>query len=1013
MIPALPVSPEISPVYRDFLSALAAAGFRGEVTERWADRTVLATDNSVYQLSPQAIIFPKNTADLSITMRLGSEPRFAGVEFAPRGGGTGTNGQSLTTGIMVDLSRHMNAIVEINVEERWARVQAGAVKDDLNKRLARHGLFFTPELSTSNRATIGGMINTDASGQGSVIYGKTRNHVLELTSVLADGTVWRSCPLTDQELSPVRSRDDLVGAVHRTVDDIQKTYAAEIEARFPKLNRCLTGYDLAHIRDEHGRFNLNSILCGSEGTLALIAEAKLNLMPIPKTSALIIISYDDFDATLRDAHSILARRPASVEAIDARVLGLAQQDAIWPTVKELLPLQSGARPTLGINIVEFIGDDETQVESQIQSLAGDLNASAHRGRQTYSIVRGNQVAQIWTMRKRAAGMLSNMPGEKRPITFVEDTAVPPENLADYILEFRAVLDSYGLQYGMFGHVDAGVLHVRPAIDMKDPEDAKLLRKVSDKIADLTLKYGGVLWGEHGKGMRSEYAPSYFGPLYTQVRAVKGVFDSRNQLNPGKVASPDKQALLKVDGVLTRGELERHIPPSVREDFAKAVFCNGNGACYNFDPDDPMCPSWKGTRERRHSPKGRATLTREWLKRLSVAGSNPIAEVQRLRSIPAWRSWPARVRNSVRAAYGERDFSHEVKEAMDGCLACKSCVTGCPIKVDVPSFRSKFLELYYGRYLRPVKDYLVGSLEQMLPKVAAAPGLYNTLVGSSIGKAFFAKLGLMDLPALSKIKFAAEIDRRGVRWAGAKALTALDARDKATSVVVVLDAFTRYYEPEVVLDVLDLIKAIGFQPYLAPFSPNGKALHVHGFLADFERVAQYHAAQLRSLAASGVPLVGIDPAMTLTYRAEYREALKADETPEVLLLQEWLARQPLKRCAKAGGTYRLIPHCTERAIAGASLVAWRQIFDQLGLRLEIASAGCCGMAGTYGHEAQHRETSARIYDLSWRAQIAASSQTTLATGYSCRSQVKRLQGSRLRHPAQAMLHAIQGRVQKSD
>src|SRR5690349_7111968 len=334
MIPRLAETAPVQADYLDFLKALEAQGFKGDIGPDYANRTVLATDNSIYQVLPQGVIYPRDADDLALLARLAGEERFRGVELCPRGGGTSTNGQSLTDGIVVDVSRHMNRILEINVAERWARVEAGVVKDQLNAALEPHGLFFAPELSTSNRATIGGMINTDASGQGSCRYGKTRNHVLELTSVLLDGTVLTSGPLDDQELQQIQQRPGIVGALHRLVDAIQREQADQIAAHFPKLNRCLTGYDLAHIRDERGRFNLNAILCGSEGTLALIAEAKLNVVPIPKHSTLVNVRYGSFDAALRDAQELIRFGAASIETVDSRVLGLAHDDVIWESVRQ-------------------------------------------------------------------------------------------------------------------------------------------------------------------------------------------------------------------------------------------------------------------------------------------------------------------------------------------------------------------------------------------------------------------------------------------------------------------------------------------------------------------------------------------------------------------------------------------------------------------------------------------------------------------------------------------------------
>ena len=695
--------------------------------------------------------------------------------FAPRGGGTGTNGQSLTEGLVVDVSRHMNRILEINPEERWVRVQAGVVKDQLNAALAAHGLFFPPELSTSNRATIGGMISTDACGQGSCLYGKTRDHVLELTTVLLDGTVWTSGPMEDEALRRVQRRTDRVGAVHRLVDTIQREQAGLIATHFPKLNRCLTGYDLAHIRDAQGRFNLNAILCGSEGTLALLAEAKLNVLPIPKHTALVNVRYGSFDAALRDAQELVRFGAASIETVDSKVLALAQDDVIWDSVRSYFPEDNGERAT-GVNLVEFVGDTEAEVEAPLARMIAALTESGQvRGRRGFTVARGEaDVNAIWDMRKKSVGLLGNMQGDKRPIAFVEDTAVPPEHLADYIAEFRAALDARGLAYGMFGHVDAGVLHVRPAIDMKDPAQEGLIRAVTEDVVRITKKYGGLLWGEHGKGVRSEFSPQFFGPLYPTLQSIKAAFDPRNQLNPGKIAAPEEGELLRIDGLPTRGRLDRTIPAPVRAAYDEALHCNGNGACFTWDPDEAMCPSYKATRDRRHSPKGRASLTREWLRQLAALGFDPVAEAASLRQRPGWRGLPERLRNTLARRRGEPDFSHAVKDAMDGCLACKSCTGQCPIKVDVPTFRAKFLELYYSRYLRPARDYLVGSLETMLPALGKMRGPYNLVLDSPPGRAAMRAIGLVHTPTFSRISLRRELGARGIEDATPHALAALSA-----------------------------------------------------------------------------------------------------------------------------------------------------------------------------------------------------------------------------------------------
>jgi len=1006
MIAQLSPSTTLNTDYQQFLKALETSGFRGEISADYASRVVLATDNSIYQRLPQAAVFPRDADDVALLARLIAEPAYQKVVITPRGGGTGTNGQSLTDGIVVDLSRHMNRILEINVEQRWVRVQAGVVKDQLNAALKSAGLFFAPELSTSNRATVGGMINTDASVQGSCTYGKTRDHVLELHMVLRGGERLHGRPLEESELAAECAREGRAGEVYRCARQIIDEQGELIRETFPDLNRCLTGYDLAHLREADNRFNLNSVLCGAEGSLGFVVEAKLNVLPIPKHTMLVNIRYAGFMDALRDARALMELKPLSIETVDSKVLLLAMQDIVWHGVAEYFP-ESAERPTLGINLVEFCGDDPEELQGRVEAFVQHLGTDATVERLGHTLAVGHAaVNRVYGMRKRAVGLLGNVAGEARPQPFVEDTAVPPQHLAEYIAELRDLLDSHQLQYGMFGHVDAGVLHVRPILDMKDPQQAALVRPVSDGVAALTQRYGGLLWGEHGKGLRSEYAPAFFGDLYPALQALKAAFDPFNQFNPGKIATPDipGAALLKIDEVTLRGELDRQIDEKVWQDYGAAMHCNGNGACYNFDPDDAMCPSWKATRQRAQSPKGRASLIREWLRLQGEAGVDVLADASR--RPPFFSTLLQRWRNS-RAQ--EHDFSHEVYDAMAGCLACKSCAGQCPVKVNVPDFRSRFLELYHTRYLRPARDYLIASLEYTIPYMARIPFLYNGLMGASFSRGLIERLGgMVDVPLLSRFDFHAAMRRWQVQPASVEVLSALTEAQRERSVVLVQDAFTRYFEAPLLADLIELISRLGYQVYLAPFSANGKPLHVQGFLSAFNRAALRNAGQLRALAEIGVPLVGLDPAMTLVYRQEYLKVPGMEKCPEVALVQEWLLNvmpEPVdRRCEE---TFRLLAHCTEKTNAPAATRQWEQVFERVGLKLTTQATGCCGMSGTYGHEARNRQTSAVIYEQSWAKQIEAPVEKgeALATGYSCRSQVKRQADQQLRHPLQVVLETL--------
>lgn len=1017
MIPAITQVQTTEILYVKFIEALKTSGFSGDLNADYANRIVLSTDNSIYQMLPQGVLYPKSVEDLVVIARLAGEERFKDVGLSARGGGTGTNGQSLTDGLIVDLSKHMNEVLEINAEERWVRVQTGVVKDQLNRALKPYGLFFAPELSTSNRATVGGMINTDASGQGSCMYGKTRDHVLSLQSVFLGGDLWTSEPLTDDQLAAIKQRDDRIGDIHRIVDGIFTEKKTLIDAKFPKLNRCLTGYDLAHIRDEEGRFNLNSVLCGGEGSLAFIAEAKLNVLPIPKFAALVNVKYDSFESSLRDATDLMSWQPTSIETIDSKVLNLAMNDIIWDTVSDYFP-QSPDEPEIrGINLVEYTSDDENELREKVEKLEQHLNKIAGQSGKSFghSVVYGaSEINKVWAMRKKSVGLLGNGKGQERPIPFVEDTAVPPENLADFIMEFRQVLDDRNLQYGMFGHVDAGVLHVRPAIDMKDEAQAPLIREITDQVVALTRKYHGLLWGEHGKGVRSEYSPEFFGELYPELQKIKGAFDPCNQMNPGKIATPaiDGAELLKIDAVPTRGDFDRQISPEARAEYDSAMFCNGNGACFNYDPNDAMCPSWKGTRKRTDSPKGRSSLIREWLRLMEKSGTNLLTEAEKAKK-GFVRNLPARIKNTLSRKKGEYDFSHEVHESMMACLACKSCVGQCPIKVNVPDFRARFLEVYYARYLRPMKDYMVGSLEYMIPFLSRFPQPYNWAMENKTLKGIFRhQVGMVDSPSICKNSLISGMKARGVQFATPKLIKALPLEDREKAVVIVQDAFTSYFESQLVLDLIDLLTGLDYHVLVAPFKPNGKPLHVHGFMNAFSKAAKTNTDMLAEIESTGVPMIGIDPSMTLTYRQEYGYVIPEKDLPKVQLIQEWLASEGDKLSAIAvkpeeAKAFKLLAHCTEKTSAAPSIRQWQEIFSALGHDLSVQAVGCCGMSGTYGHETINVETSKTIYELSWSEVVndPENEGVLVATGYSCRSQVKRLDEKRIDHPVQVLLKSL--------
>lgn len=1017
MIPQISQAPGVVQLVLNFLQALEQQGFTGDTATRYADRLTMATDNSIYQLLPDAVVFPRSTADVALLARLASQERFASLIFTPRGGGTGTNGQALNTGIVVDMSRYMNRIIEINPEEGWVRVEAGVIKDQLNQYLKPFGYFFAPELSTSNRATLGGMINTDASGQGSLVYGKTSDHVLGVRAVLLGGDILDTQPVPVELAETLGKDKTTTGRIYRTVLESCRDNRQLIIDKFPKLNRFLTGYDLRHVfNDDLSQFDLTRILTGSEGTLAFITEARLDITRLPKVRRLVNVKYNSFDSALRNAPFMVDARALSVETVDSKVLNLAREDIVWHSVSELIT-DVPDKEMLGLNIVEFAGDDAELIESQVEALCQRLDELIARGEggvigwQVCNELAG--IERIYAMRKKAVGLLGNAKGAAKPIPFAEDTCVPPENLADYIVEFRALLDSHGLSYGMFGHVDAGVLHVRPALDMCDPQQEILMKQISDEVVALTARYGGLLWGEHGKGFRAEYSPAFFGEaLYDELRKIKAAFDPDNRLNPGKICPPMgvDAPMMQVDAV-KRGTFDRQIPIAVRSSWRGAMECNGNGLCFNFDAKSPMCPSMKITSNRIHSPKGRATLVREWLRLLADRGVDPLALEKELPEKRAsLRTLVERTRNSWHARKGEYDFSHEVKEAMSGCLACKACSTQCPIKIDVPEFRSRFLQLYHSRYLRPVRDHLVATVESYAPLMARAPRTFNFFINQPLVRKLSEKhIGMIDLPLLSTPSLQRQLVGHRSANLTLEQLEALSDEQKAKTVLVVQDPFTSYYDAQVVADFIHLVERLGYQPVLLPFSPNGKAQHIKGFLNRFAKTAQKTSDFLSRVALLGMPMVGVDPALVLCYRDEYKQTL-GDKRGEfhVMLVHEWLPTIVDGQAPQeiSGESWYLFGHCTEVTALPGAPAQWASIFARFGAKLESVSVGCCGMAGTYGHEVVNHKNSLGIYELSWhQAMQRLPRNRCLATGYSCRSQVKRVEGSGVRHPLQALLEIM--------
>ena len=1066
MVPRIYNLRKIETAYVKFLEALTSSNFSGEIEDRYAARLLVATDNSVYQRMPQAVLFPKSKEDVVEIFKLASRSEFKSVKFAPRGGGTGTNGQSLTDGIVIDMSRHMKKVWDFNPQERSIYVQPGVIKDELNELTAKENLFFSPELSTSSRATIGGMLSNDAAGQGSLVYGRTSEHILEVDVVLEDGSTALFKPVSGDELKAKLALKNLEGEIYRTVYSLIKDNAAAIKQHFPKLNRFLTGYDLDHAYDpKSDTLNLCRLVCGAEGTLCTVVGAKLDLTVKPTYRALCVVKYENFDSALRHANVLIKAGVFSVETVDSKVLNLAKKDPVWLSVKDYITDVEGAEIS-GVNIVEFNGMDTEKVKAFMLKLY-DQTIKQSQKRQMgilgACIVETKEgIAAVYGMRKKAVGLLGSAAGAKKLVAFTEDTVVPPENLADYILEFRALLDGMNVTYGMFGHVDTGLMHVRPALDLTTDEDREKLVKISDGVVELVKKYGGQMWGEHGRGYRSCYGEVFFGELYPLARKVKAAFDKDNRLNPGKICVPfgnDTDKLVAVDDPM-RGDLDRTIDIRVRDSFDGAMNCNGNGQCFSYSTASLMCPSYRYSKDHVKSPKGYSGLMREWLRLMTERGVDINAAEEKL-TIEASRERTFKescvaavsyVGNLFERTYNtlfeREDFNHEYLGHVATCLSCKSCKTQCPAHVNSAELNSRFLNFYYSRYLRPSMDFLCMNAERTNPLMARVPRLSNALLQNSLSKLLVENIfKFVDLP-----KFNERTLRQQAQDANIQVLTAKEAEARAAhyDVIVVSNAFTASYEADGLIDLAKLVRSMGFKVAILKPYTNGKLLVIRGARAAFIRKARPQAERLARLNAKGLTLVGFDPALTICYRDEYKSLIPNCPDFNVMLPEEWLKqalasekflakeakiknaleaivrRKTPEQEVSSGAVnedviascdytedFYLFCHCTEQALVPLSVQMWQQILAHFKLRLMPVSVACCGMAGLFGHMKDNLDETRTVYEQNWQSKIRERDfAQCLITGFSCRSQVHRMEHKRANHPIHVLANLLEQAEQES-
>jgi FAD/FMN-containing dehydrogenase/Fe-S oxidoreductase len=942
---------------------------RGSVRFDPASRLLYSTDASMYQVEPIGIVTPRDPEDVMAAFDVA---RRQGVALLPRGGGTSLTGQTVNHALVLDFSQHMNGVLEVNAEELWARVQPGLVQDELNHHVRGLGLLFGPDTSTSNRATLGGMIGNNSGGSHSIAYGLTVEHVLELDALLADGTRVRFGTVTPAELEARARRDDAEGRIYREVAAIRAEYAEEIRKRYPRHWRRVAGYNLDELVKPDGQpLNMARVVVGSEGTLLTVLEAKVRLVRRPKKTALDVVHYASIQEALESSQSILETGPHAVELTDKLILDLARNNIEQRARAAFVQGDPGA-----ILIVEYAGDTDAEVTAKIEA----LEARRARERFGYAAHLSYDVGEqqsIWKLRKAGLGLLLGMKGDKKPIAFVEDTCVDPKHLKDFVPRFADIFAKHDTTGAYYGHCSVGCLHIRPVIDLKTPRGLEQVKAIADEITDLVLEFGGTISSEHGDGRaRSPFLERMYGPALMQAfRRFKRAFDPDNRMNPGNIVdSPGILENLRYGVAYKTWEPKTLLDFSAQGGFAASVeMCNGVGVCRK-KLEGTMCPSYMATKDEEHSTRGRANALRAVL-----SGRLPASEFT-----------------------GKRLY-----EVMDLCLECKGCKAECPSNVDMAKLKYEFLYHYYQANGLPMRNRAFGRVARLSALGARMPRLANAINALAPVRWLLEKTVGIDrrrpLPALAAETFEQWFRRRTPPAAAPRG-----------DVVLFHDTFVTYNTPEIGRAAVRLLEGAGYRVVLVDRKCCGRPLISKGMLEEARAHAAWNVAQLAPYARRGVAIVGLEPSCLLTLRDESVDLLRTDEARLVadrsVLLEQFLIEErgrglTLRFAVNHGRKALLHGHCHQKAMVGtAATVA---ALTWAGYDVSEVDSGCCGMAGSFGFEREHYDISVALGNRRLAPAVKAADPQTLvvAPGISCRQQIEHLAGRRAKHPAEALAEAI--------
>ncbi|MEE2638204.1 MAG: FAD-linked oxidase C-terminal domain-containing protein [Acidobacteriota bacterium] len=949
----------------DGLSRDLADALDGEVRFDAVSRALYSTDASVYQIEPTGVVIVRHREDIIRTINIA---RRHGVSITARGGGTSQAGQAIGHGLQLDTGKYFNRVLEVNVEERWARIEPGIVLDELNAQLQPHRLRFAPDISTANRATVGGMISNNSSGARSVLYGKTIDHVLDLHVVLSDGSVAHLRPLAPDELEALCARDTLEGRCARTLCELGARHRTEIDRRFPKILRRVGGYNLDRFLAPSTSFNLAHAVVGSEGTLGVVVEARVNLVPLPNAKAILVLEFEELLDALAATPAILEHHPSAIEVMDRFILDHARES---PPLDELRRSVLQGETPGALLCVELYGDTADELPDRLEAIEQDL-AARHVTVRTSRAIDPSAQARIWRLRQSSLGLSMAMKGDAKSISFVEDTAVAPERLRDYIARFLDIVHRHGSQTGVYAHASVGCLHVRPVVNLKTEAGVQQFEAIANDIADLVLEFGGALSGEHGDGLvRGPFMERMFGPeLYDAFRTIKHTFDPQGVFNPGKIIdTPSLTANLRYGANYKTPAPTGFFDYQDFGGFGRAVeMCSGVGACRKT-LDGTMCPSYMVTRDEAHSTRGRANALR-------------FAMTGRLHE----------------TGLGDRG----VYDTLDLCLECRACKAECPVGVDMARFKSEFLADYHKRHGTPIRARVLGHIHDLSAVMSPIARWVNPWLRAGWVRGLNERLLGVDrrrvLPPWATHTLAHQWRRRR-------------PSPEPTSAVLFNDTFTNYFHPEVGLAVAAICDRADVSVTLGPDACCGRPLISQGLLSEARLQATKTVARLHPFVSRGQPIVVLEPSCLSALQDDLPSLLRgpaqhhAREVAEAcVLFEEWLERGIESRSIDIDflpGPRRLLlhGHCHQKSLglvpparALLSRIPETEVVD--------LDAGCCGMAGSFGYAREHFDVSQQIGErrLLPAARALGFDERLVAAGVSCRHQVHDLAGATAVHPA---------------